>query len=71
METVLEDFDDYGDLMTMEDFVETCKSRCFINYDGFGKYATSTKVSNHTIRPSDVITGRLLHGFTHVVWYNR
>jgi hypothetical protein len=61
----------YGHHMTMEYFKSCCEFGLFIDYDGFGEYATEDLVSNKKIRPSDLKTGRLLCGFTHVVWYNR
>ena len=66
------DIPDYGDLMTMEEFVDCVKMGGFIDYDGYGKYALEDMVSNKVITPSEVKYQRnLLHGFTHVVWYNR
>ena len=57
MKIKLEDLPSYGDHMTLKKFIEYCKDGCFIDYDGHGKYATKTKISNKTIVPSD-ITGR-------------
>ena len=62
---------EYGDLMTWEQFVRAVKCGALINYDGFGEYALADKVSNRVVYPSDIYYGRVLHGFTHVVWYNR
>lgn len=57
-----------GDLMTMAEFIDCCKSGGLIDYDGFGEYATETMVSNIRVRPSDYSKGKLI---THVLWYNR
>lgn len=67
------DIPKYGDLMTLEEFIDNVECGGFIDYDGWGKYATSDKMSNKTIRPSNVKSNRLLTNdeFTHVVWFNR
>lgn len=64
---------DYGDLMSLEDFISCCNSGGFIDYDGFGRYANSTHETNITISPSKVKRGMILKDprLTHVVWYNR
>lgn len=66
-----ESLTDYGDLLTMEEFLSMVEVGGFIDYDGYGMYALEDKQSNKKIRPSDVKKGQLLHGFTHVMWYNR
>jgi len=67
----LKDKDGHGSLMTLEDFVDSCKSGGFIDYDGFGNYSTKDKISDITIYPSDVEANELRSNFTHVTWYNR
>ena len=72
-ENILRDLPDYVDHMTMDQFVQACKSNFFIDYDGNGHYATDTQVSNKSVVPSDVTTG-MLDGnprWTHIVWYNK
>jgi hypothetical protein len=61
----------YGDLIPLEDFIAYCESGCFIDYDGFGNYATETEESNLTISPSAVRKGQFRKDFTHVMWYNK
>lgn len=61
----------YGDLMTIESFIENCEGGGFIDYDGSGNYATTTEESNITIYPSDIISGDYRKDFTHVMWYNK
>jgi hypothetical protein len=61
----------YGDLLTWESFVDCVDTGLFIDYDGYGHYSTEDKMSNKRIYPSDLKTGHILHGFTHVVWFNR
>lgn len=67
----LEAIPSYGDLMTLEDFKDNCNSGGFIDYDGYGHYATATQMSNLIVRPSDVKKKKLREDFTHVVWFNR
>ena len=47
----------YGSLMTLKHFIECVKTGCFIDYDGYGKYATKRRMSDKIISPSD-ITGK-------------
>lgn len=65
--------DNIGDLFTMEDFINNVNSGGFIDYDGFGHYATKTHQSDQIIKPSHISSGRYLKNpqFTHVMWYNR
>ena len=56
-ELKLENIPDYGEHMTLKNFIKYCEEGCFIDYDGWGKYATKNKMSDKIIRPSDV-TGR-------------
>jgi len=67
----LEDLDDIGTLFTMEDFIDNCNCGGFIDYDGFGYYATENQQSNICIYPSDIKSGLYRKDFTHVKWYNR
>jgi hypothetical protein len=62
---------DYGDHMTLEVFINACKSGGFIDYDGYGQYATETKMSNEIVCPSDIESGNINEKYTHVVWFNR
>ena len=47
----------YGDLMTLDNFIECCQTGGFIDYDGHGYYAMKDKMSDKLILPSH-ITGR-------------
>jgi hypothetical protein len=60
-------------LMSWEDFVESCRSGNFIDYDGFGELATATRVSDVTISPSRALSAdyRRPAWATHVSWYNK
>ena len=69
---------DLGSLMPLSEFVDSCELGHFINYDGFGNYATAKETSDIEVRPTDVArNGKRLASFqapswaTHVVWYNR
>jgi hypothetical protein len=63
---------EYGDHMTLEQFVDAAKEGWFIDYDGSGNYATDKQESNISIYASDVTSGRgIRKDFTHVVWYNK
>jgi len=72
-EIIWEDIPEYGDLMTMEEFKECCDCGGFIDYDGFGNYASIKKMSNVGIVPSD-FRRKTIHNntkFTHIVWFNK
>lgn len=64
---------DCGHLITRAAFEESVRTGMFIDYDGFGEYATATEVSDVVVKPSRL--GE--RGFvwppwaTHVLWYNR
>lgn len=67
------DYDGVGSLMTIDEWLSHVDFGGFIDYDGFGYYATEDKVSNISVVPSHakrnvMVTDR---GFTHIVWYNR
>lgn len=63
---------DYGELMTMKEFVDCCKMGGFIDYDGWGYYATSEAINEQkTIIPSHVMKGRYDKAYSHVLWVNR
>lgn len=61
----------YGDHMTLKKFISCVKSGGFINYDGFGQYASKTQISDITILPSDIHADAYRKDFSHIVWFNR
>jgi len=61
----------YGYLINMQDFIDSCKCGMFIDYDGYGEYATKNMVSDIKVRPSDYFKGKLRTQFSFVLWYNR
>ena len=70
-ELTFESLDSNGDHMLMGDFIEDAISGGFIDYDGFGFYATEAQQTNGLIYPSDVVMGEFKREFTHIKWYNR
>lgn len=58
-------------LMTLDDFEECVKIGGFIDYDGFGEFATATHVSDVEVWPSSFDRSKVDPIFTHVCWYNR
>lgn len=69
---VLEPIPNYGDLMTYPEFLENCQSESFIDYDGFGYYATATGMDDDKkIYPSKALKTPPPAWVTHVVWFNR
>ena len=62
---------DYGDLMTIEEFINACKTGMFIDYDGSGRYATATEITTIDVYPSDVMKDKLDKRWTHVMWFNK
>jgi hypothetical protein len=67
----MEKHDNIGDLFTMKEFKGCCEGGGFIDYDGFGYYATKDEQTNIVIYPSDIMKGKYRKEFTHVKWYNR
>lgn len=70
-EPKFEDIPDYGNVFSMEDFVENCLSGGFIDYDGNGNYVRDGKMSNINVSPSDITSGRYRKDFDSVIWFNR
>lgn len=68
-----EDIPDYGDHMTLTEWKSCVKSGGFIDYDGFGNYASNNQMSNITLSPSDYHNKRMVRNsnFTHIVWFNK
>jgi hypothetical protein len=70
-ELKMEPLPDYGDLMTLGDWLDCVESGGFIDYDGLGRYATDKEMSNIYVVPSDVEKGKVDKSWSHVVWFNR
>ena len=67
----LSELPDYGDVMTLEHFIENVKDGGFIDYDGFGNYVKDGKMSNIEIYPSDVKHNMIRKDFDTIIWFNR
>jgi len=67
----LEDIPFYGDVMSLEDFVQNVKSGGFIDYDGIGKYISGDKMTSIQINPSDVKANMYRKDFDKIVWFNK
>ena len=64
--------DEYGDKMTLKEFMEMCLDRSLIDYDGIGYYAFEDCMDRDAqVVPSDIMNGNVKIFYTHVVWYNR
>ena len=67
----LSDLPDYGEVMSLTEFIEYCKDGWFIDYDGYGRYVKNGKETNIEIYPSDVKNNCIRHEFDTIIWYNR
>lgn len=61
----------YGDVMSLEDFIDNVKCGGFIDYDGHGRYVKDGMESDITIYPSDVKRGTIRKDFDTIIWFNR
>ena len=71
MPAVFDEISDYGDVMTLVEFVDCVKSGGFIDYDGHGRYVKDDKESNILIYPSDVKHNSIRTDFDTIIWFNR
>ena len=62
---------EYGDHMTLKEWLDNVESCGFIDYDGHGNLATSSEVSNISICPSEAEGYDFPKWATHIEWYNR
>jgi hypothetical protein len=62
---------DFGDIMTLKEFVSNCKCGGFIDYDGSGNYIKDGKMSDIDIFPSDIKCGKVRKDFDQIIWFNR
>jgi hypothetical protein len=63
---------DYGDLMTMGEFLDYVKSGGITNDDGTAYLACEQGVTGIQVRPRDVLDGISLGTkFTHIAWFNK
>ena len=71
MPYTLEEIPDYGDVMSLKDFIAEVNAGNFIDYDGFGQYAKNNTMSDICIIPSDVKHNAIRKDFDTVVWFNK
>ena len=62
---------EFGDLMTLQHFIECVECGGFINSDGYGTYVKNGRLTNISILPSDIRYGTIRREFTEIVWYNK
>lgn len=73
----LEPNDAVGDLIPLQEWIDSVKSGMFNDDDGMGDYATEThhwsQDGFNWVYPSDVGTSRFNppEGCTHILWYNK
>lgn len=67
----LSELPDYGDLMSLKEFISCAKSGGFIDYDGFGYYVKDNMETNIVIKPSDVIHKSIRKDFDKIIWFNK
>lgn len=67
----MENIPDYGDLMTLQEFIKSCHSGLFTDYDGFGNYSDGKMMSEKEVSPSDITFGIIDRKWSHIVWFNR
>lgn len=67
----LKELPDYGDVMSLKEFIACVNEGGFIDYDGHGYYVKDNKESNIMIIPSDVDHNSVRTDFDTVVWFNR
>jgi hypothetical protein len=61
---------DYGDLMTVKDFMDSCVIGAFIDYDGYGHPVKDGKMMGSVaVLPSK--RREIPEDATHIVWFNR
>jgi hypothetical protein len=60
---------DFGDVMTVPEFLDNVEAGGFIDYDGSGYPMKDGKVALHPIYPS--IVHLIPRDATHIIWFNR
>lgn len=62
---------DFGDYMTIREFIAAVKCKAYVDSDGFGYYCVNGLQSDVEVKPSDVVDGEWDKRFTHVNWFNK
>lgn len=68
---VLEPLPNYGDVMSLKEFIECVKGGGFIDYDGYGHYVKDNQMTDIEIYPSDVKSKNIRNEFDTIIWFNR
>lgn len=63
-----EEIPDYGDLFTLQDWLDCCNDRSFIDYDGFGCASDGKLMTSKCYYPSE--RNNLPESTTHIIWFN-
>lgn len=66
-----ESIPEYGDHITLENFIYYCKNYTITSNDGCGYYATETEMTDISISPNDILRNKYRKDFTHVIWFNK
>ena len=59
------------ELCTLQEWIGCVRCGGYIDYDGYGRLATATHVSDVEICPSELVNYKFPNWATHVMWYNR
>lgn len=64
---------DYGDYMSIDEFINSCKEHDFIDYDGYGNLCINKRMTKTVINPSDVtnVNFKINKTYDGVIWFNR
>ena len=62
---------EYGDVMSLKDFIECVKDGGFIDYDGSGNYVDGDRMTNIEITPSDIRYDSIRDDFDTIIWFNK
>lgn len=62
---------EFGDVMTIKDFIANCECGNLIDSDGYGVYIKDGKETDIEICPSDVEYNVIRGDFTEMIWFNK
>jgi hypothetical protein len=60
---------DFGDVFSVEEFVDNCRRGLFTDYDGYGNPVKDNVLADIEIYPSEL--NKIPSDATQIVWYNR
>lgn len=62
----------YGDIFSLDKFIEACNTHCLIDWDGTGYYVLGDMMDRDAeARPSDIVRGNINRQYTDVIWFNK